>query len=300
VPRWWNQVKLPLAKLDDPEGASLARDLPPVVDAHVHVFPDRMLEAVYRWFDQHAWQIRYKLLAEQIASFLFARGVSRVVALHYAHKPGMARGLNRFVAELAAKDPRILGLATVFPGEEGAKEILEEAFALGLKGVKLHCHVQCFSPDAAALNEVYETCARHNKTLVMHAGREPALPQYPCDPYQLCAVERVEHVLRDHPRLKLCVAHLGGDEFEGYDRLMRRFPNLWLDTTIALSEFLPLPEPPWRMVKDHAHRITYGSDFPILPFAWDRELRRFGKLGLSDDERARVLGQNALALFDAE
>jgi predicted TIM-barrel fold metal-dependent hydrolase len=298
LPRWWEKVTLPLPLLNDEEGAKVAADLPPVVDAHVHVFPDRVLEAIYRWFDKNAWPIRYKLLAEEIAQSLFSRGVSRVVALHYAHKPGMARALNRFVAELQQKDPRILGLATVYPGEEGAKEILEEAFALGLHGVKLHCHVQCFAPDAEALQTVYETCARANKALVMHAGREPALPQYPCDPYELCAVERVENVLRDHPALKLCVAHLGGDEFEGYERLLRRFDHLWLDTTIALADYLPfLPPPPKRMIVDHTHRILYGSDYPILPFAWDRELRKLSAFGLDDDGRARVLGQNALALF---
>ena len=301
VPRWSQQVKLPLPALNDPEGDAVARDLPPVVDAHVHVFPDRVLESLYRWFDANAWPIRYKLLAEQICAHLFAKGLSRVVVLHYAHKAGMARGLNRFVAALAATDPRIIGLATVFPGEEGAREILEEAFALGLSGVKLHCHVQCFAPDAKELHEIYETCARHGRALVMHAGREPALPNYPCDPYALCAVERVEHVLRDHPTLKLCVAHLGGDEFEGYERLLRRFDHLWLDTTIALADYLPfLPPPPERMVLDHADRILYGSDFPILPFAWDRELRKIATLGLGPDDLARVLGQNAVSLFTGE
>ena len=105
-------------------------------------------------------------------------------------------------------------------------------------------------------------------------------------------------MLRDHPTLKLCVPHLGADEFDGYERLLERHDNLWLDTTMALADYLPnLPPPPRSMILDHPHRILYGSDFPIIPFAWDRELRKLAGFGLSDDGRSRVLGQNALALF---
>ena len=37
------------------------------------------------------------------------------------------------------------------PGEPDARGILERGFAMGLRGVKLHCHVQCFAPDDEAL-----------------------------------------------------------------------------------------------------------------------------------------------------
>jgi hypothetical protein len=31
-----------------------------IVDAHVHLHPDRLAEAIRRWFDTHAWDIRYR------------------------------------------------------------------------------------------------------------------------------------------------------------------------------------------------------------------------------------------------
>jgi hypothetical protein len=174
---WWMMRHFQgkaIAALNDEEGARLPLSLPPVVDAHVHLFPDRVFESVWRWFDTHGWPIRYKLKTPETLEFLFSRGVTKVVALHYAHKPGMARMLNEYVAALAAKDSRIIGLATVLPGEPGAREILKEAFASGLRGVKLHCHVQCFAPDAPELHEIYEACVEADVPLVMHAGREPA------------------------------------------------------------------------------------------------------------------------------
>ncbi|WP_407653891.1 amidohydrolase family protein [Archangium lipolyticum] len=287
---------MPLPALDDEEGPRLPEGLPPVVDAHVHLFPDPVFEAVWRWFEQYGWPIRYKLHTPRVVSFLLSRGVSRVVALHYAHKPGMARFLNTYVAEVARAEPRVWGLATVLPGEEGAAEILAEAFEAGLKGVKLHCHVQCFAPDAPELHEVYAACARAGRPLVMHAGREPASPHYKCDVHALCSAERVERVLKDHPGLKLCVPHLGADEFGAYERLLERHDNLWLDTTMMLSGYFPMPLPR-RLLEVRPERILYGTDFPNLPYAWDREVKQLLALKLGDEVEAGILGRNALQLF---
>lgn len=291
-------MSLPLPALHDEEGPRLPVSLPPVVDAHVHLFPDRVFESVWRWFDTHGWPIRYKLKTPDTLDFLFSRGVSKIVALHYSHKPGMARVLNDYVAELAARDPRIIGLATVLPGEPGARDALRDAFAKGLKGVKLHCHVQCFAPDAPELHEIYEACVEANVPLVMHAGREPASPAYKCDVYALCGAERVERVLTAHPKLKLCVPHLGADEFDGYTRLLERHDSLWLDTTMIAAGYFPI-DVPRRIFEVRPERILYGTDFPNLPYAWDRELRHLVKMKFSDDVEAGLLGQNALRLFDA-
>src|SRR5512146_2663692 len=105
----------PLPALHDPEGARVPDGLPPVWDAHVHLFPDRLAEAVRAWFDRHGWPIRYRESAPATLAYLLDRGVARAVGLPYAHKPGMARALNAFVAALARGEPRLLAGATVFP-----------------------------------------------------------------------------------------------------------------------------------------------------------------------------------------
>jgi len=99
-------MKLPLPALNDEEGPRLPELLPPVVDAHVHLFPDPMFEAIWKWFDTYGWPVRYKLKTPQTLEFLFSRGVTRVVALLYSHKPGMARALNQYMAQVAAQDAR--------------------------------------------------------------------------------------------------------------------------------------------------------------------------------------------------
>jgi uncharacterized protein len=287
----------PLPAVGDPEGERVPEGLPFVVDAHVHLFPDRLFEAVWAWFDRHGWPIRYRLHTPRTLEFLLSRGIGHVVALHYAHKPGIARGLNEYMAQLSASEPRVTALATVLPGEPDARAILDEAFALGLGGVKLHCHVQCFAPDAPEAHEVYAASAEHGKPLVLHAGREPKSPAYRCDPHELCSAERVERVLRDHPRLKLCVPHLGADELDAYGRLLERYDNLWLDTTMAVAGYLPGGPDPWPLVRLRPERMMYGTDFPNIPYAWDRELRRIVAAGLPEAALEWILGRTAAELF---
>jgi len=100
--------------LDDLEGKRLPECFPTVTDAHVHLFPDRVFKAIWRWFDQFAWPIRYKLTSPQIIEFLISRGLNRILGLHYAHKPGMARELNAYMAELCREYPQIIGTRPPF------------------------------------------------------------------------------------------------------------------------------------------------------------------------------------------
>src|SRR5690606_599365 len=134
----------------------------------------------------------------------------------------------------------------------------------------------CFAPDAPELAEIYETCILHDKPLVMHAGREPKSAGYRCDPHALCHVDRTEEVLRSYPKLRLAVPHLGADELDGYARLLERYDNLWLDTTMALAGYFPDTPRAFAMLEARPERMMYGTDFPTLPYAWDRELRRLG------------------------
>ena len=43
--------------------------------------------------------------------------------------------------------------------------------------------------------------------------------------------------------------------------------------------------------------FIFGTDFPNLPFAWDRELKAVLSAGLDDAQRDAILYGNAAALF---
>jgi hypothetical protein len=290
-------LKPNLPGIDDEEGETIPEGLPLVVDAHVHIFPGDIFSAIWAWFDKNAWPIRYRLSGSRVLAYLLSRGVGHVVALQYAHKPGISRTLNRYMMKKCSEFPdRVTGMAAVFPGEENVEKILKEAFAGGLKGVKLHAHVQCFDMNAEEMDVIYDLCESEQKPIVMHVGREPKSGAYRCDPYEICSVGKLERVLQAFPKLRICVPHLGFDEISAYRKLIEKYDNLWLDTTMVLTDYFPIEEA-IELGSYRADRIMYGSDFPNIPYAWDRELKCLKKSGLLRENLEWILGKSAADFF---
>ncbi|GAC1352773.1 MAG: amidohydrolase family protein [Polyangiales bacterium] len=287
--------------IDDEEGAHVPIATATggeIIDTHVHIFPSRVFEAIWRWFDAHAWSIRYRFHTEQVVEFLKAKGISAMVALHYSHKPGMAQFLNAYAAEAArAHRDFVWALGTVLPGEPGAADIVRQALGpLGLRGIKLHCHVQKIAADDPRMDEIYAACVDAGKPVLIHAGREPCSSAYGVDTHALCQAARIENVLQRFPTLRLVVPHLGADEYDGYASLLTKYEHLYLDTTMAVAGYIT-KEVPYDMIVRHADRLLYGTDFPNLPFAWDRELQRLVTLPLELAPKRALFSGNARRLF---
>jgi predicted TIM-barrel fold metal-dependent hydrolase len=286
----------PLPSLNDEEGYWVPDGLPFLVDAHVHLFPAELFKAIWQWFAQFGWPIRYQMKSDILIRFLLSKGIDHIVALQYAHKPGAARELNRYMSGICGRYREVTGMATVFPGEPDSGDILKEAFDMGLSGVKLHSHVQCFDMDSDGMHVIYGICSDFQKPLIMHVGREPKSPAYACDPYEFCRADKLEKVIKSYPSLRVCVPHLGMDEFETYGHLIEKYDNLWLDTTMTLAEYLPMDFFP-QLEKMRLERIMFGTDFPNIPYAWDRELKRLIKEKLPEMSMERILGLNAVEFY---
>ena len=96
-------LKSTLSYLNEPEGELIPYGLPHVIDSHVHIFPEWVFSAVHKWFDNYAWKIKYRHTSKEIVRFLLGRGIRHIVALQYAHKPGIARQLNDHMIEICQK-----------------------------------------------------------------------------------------------------------------------------------------------------------------------------------------------------
>jgi hypothetical protein len=205
--------------------------------------------------------------------------------------------LNQHMVESCRDFPgKVTGMAAVFPGEENAEGILKEAFGQGLMGVKLHAHVQCFDMNAKEMDVIYDVCESEQKPMVMHVGREPKSVAYRCDPYEICSAEKLEHVIKNFPRLRICVPHLGFDEIGAYRNLTEKYDTLWLDTTMMLADYFPIREPV-NLNTYRSDRVMYGSDFPNIPYAWDRELKWLRNSGLPQEKLEWILGKSAADFF---
>jgi predicted TIM-barrel fold metal-dependent hydrolase len=289
-----------MPSVDDQEGSTVPADLPLIIDAHVHIFPNSIFSAIWQWFDENAWPIRYQISSSRVLEFLLSHGINHIIALQYAHKPGIARNLNRYMSEKCREyNNRVTGMATVFPGESDAEEILQEAFDSGLGGLKLHAHVQCFDMNSEPMNRLYECCRMNRKPILMHVGREPRSTAYRCDPYQICSADKLERILTQFPELKICVPHLGFDEIGSYRKLIGKYDNLWLDTAMVITDYFPMEE---KIHIGHyrSDRVMYGSDFPSIPYAWDRELKKLEEADISHDVLEKILYKNAFEFFNLD
>ena len=146
--------------------------------------------------------------------------------------------------------------------------------------------------NADHMNLLYDICQSNNKPIIMHVGREPKSTAYLCDPYKICSAEKLERVLQNFPKLRICVPHFGFNEISAYKKLIEKYDNLWLDTTMILSGYFPI-EDTIELDSFRIDRIMYGSDFPNIPYAWDRELKWLKTSGLSQENLEWVLNKSA-------
>ncbi len=79
--------------------------------------------------------------------------------------------------------------------------------------------------------------------------------------------------------------------------MIEKYDNLWLDTTMAITDYFQLEE---KVDLSHyrSDRIMYGSDFPNIPYAWDRELKVLKEENISRDALEKILFKNASDFFD--
>ncbi len=270
----------------------------PIIDSHVHVFPPGLAEAVLRWFHEHAWRFRYQGRAEDLIQGLFQEGLSGAVLMGYSHRPGMAEALNEFTAAMVRRFPNTAGLAAVHPQDSDPRGILRRAIGdLGLRGVKLHCHVIKIAPDDPVMFPVYEAVMEHGAILTIHAGREPASPAYGTDVRGISGAERTERVLRRYPDLKVIVPHMGIDETDAFLSLVDEFENLYLDSAMILAGYFDMPPLNREKILRYADRILYGSDYPHIPYEMDREVKALLSLGLGEEATRKILCDNAARLF---
>ena len=270
----------------------------PIIDAHVHVFPDRLAMAVRQWFAAHAWEFVPRGRTDDLLRDLFAAGAAGLVLMPYAHRPGMAEGLNNFTADLVKKFDRTRGLAAIHPHDQNQRDLVDRAInQLGLCGVKLHCHVQKTAPDDPVLFPLYEALIEFNGILNIHAGREPASEAYGINVHEISGTARLANVLDRYPELTIIVPHLCWDEPDELFSLMDGYPNLFTDTAMILADFFPVNLDREKLIK-YADRILYGTDYPHIPYPVETEIQALLSLNLGESASRKIFHENAAMLFN--
>jgi len=262
------------------------------IDVHVHLHPERLARAIQDVFARDGWHAHHPWDPRAVADSLAAHGVERFCFFSYAHKPGIARSLNAWIAETARLLPAGIPVGTVHAGDDDVLAIADEAMDAGLAGFKFHLSVQRFRADDARLMPLYERVAERGRFLVVHAGTMPYRDAF-------TGIDGFRGVMRRFPSLRVIVAHLGCFDTEAFLALADECPNLYLDTTMALT---PLSDRflggdadtiPTEWLLRYQDRIMLGSDFPLIPYAYEEERSFVARRSLPEAVARKILYENA-------
>ncbi|MDQ2755347.1 MAG: amidohydrolase [Actinomycetota bacterium] len=276
-----------------------ALGLPGLADIHVHFLPEPMLAKVWSYFDDaernygRAWPVHYRLPEDERLARVRAFGLRGVPSLTYPHKPGMARWLNDWCTDFAARVPDAVHSATLYP-EDDVASYVASALAAGARLFKMHVQVGVFTPDDPRLDGAWARLEQAQVPVVLHAGSAPK-------PGLHTGPAPVARVLRRFPRLVLVIAHLGMSEYHAFADLAEAHEGVHLDTTMAgtdyVETFAPMPPDYVRRLAGLRDRIVLGSDFPNIPYPYAHQLQALDRLGHGDDWLRAVLWTNGARLM---
>lgn len=175
----------------------------------------------------------------------------------------------------------------VAPGEPGRADLdWVEAHADRITGLKIHPSLSRHRVTADGFAPALELAEARGMVVVVHCGRWQEMASY------RFAVEAA----RRHPRARFLLAHAGGDTpplATGAAELVRaeRADNVWFDFS-GLREY-------WVIERNvellGADRYLFASDYNLAhPRMYIGAVRG---MRLTDEQRRRILGENAQALF---
>ena len=262
-----------------------------IIDFHTHAFNPKIADKAIAQLEANAgFPPLTRGRTEQLIDRMDEWGVDKSVLLSIATKPTQQKVVNNWAAKIDKCEPRLIAFGSVHPDAEDRYEEAERIKKLGLHGIKLHPDYQRFMVDDPRVDELYSFIEELGLPVIFHAGFDVVSPEL-----IHCPPERALKLIKRHPKLKIVLAHLGGNERwqEVYDILAGVGEEVYFDTsfTSACPDSLMLS-----IIRKHgADRILFGSDCP-----WDSAAliaEKLLRIDLTDDERDLIFSKNALALL---
>lgn len=242
-----------------------------IVDPHLHVDDIPAL----------GWELD---VSECIARMDEA-GIERGVIMTIVDAPEVNPQALELIAEACARYPgRLDAFARIHPwyGDRAA-DLLERAFGLGFKGLKLHPVSTLAHPSGEETLRLIRIAAAHGAPTLFHCADEPMATPLAV----ACAAAAC-------PDATIILGHMGG-YFHGEEAIAvaERLPNVVLE-----SSAMPYPAKIREAVERiGAERVLYASDGPACSPRIEIEKVRLA--GLDPEAERLVFADNALRLLEA-
>jgi predicted TIM-barrel fold metal-dependent hydrolase len=205
------------------------------------------------------------------------------------------RNNNDWVIAAAAKDPKLLPIATVHPYDgDAALTELQRVAARGIKVLKIHPHTQKFDvADPRVLALVKRAGELDVIVLMDNASILPG------------DCEKLFNLALAAPKTKFIFAHLGAMNFRFWNILAAARTaeglfgdNIYFDlsATVAMVADSPIEDEfVWTIRNVGVDHVLFGSDYPQFSVA--RNVTALEHLGLTAAEKAAIRYENARKLF---
>ncbi len=262
-----------------------------ILDAHCHIYPDKIAEKAAE-ATGHFYGIEMDLDGKVSTLLLEGEkaGITHFLIQSVATTPKQVSSINRFISESVSKSSgKMTGFGTMHPESDDPERDFAELLELGLRGVKLHPDIQGFKIDDFRMLKIYELCEKYKLPVLMHCGDKR---------YDNSNPNRIVPILDIYTDLIMIGAHFGGySVWEDAVSKLSGYENFYIDTSSSLFEVTP--EKAREYINAYgADRVMFGTDYPM--WSPKEELKRFMKIDLSEEEREKILYDNAAKLLGIE
>ncbi|HZK85102.1 MAG TPA: amidohydrolase family protein [Desulfosporosinus sp.] len=265
-----------------------------ICDAHIHLFPDRLMEAILNWFVQQGWTMPYRQPVEELLNYLENIGVTSAFVLGYVHKKDMSAGINLWLKDLCHNHPWLHPFAALHQEDYELESILSQALdEWDFPGVKIHTFVQEIAVNDGRLWPMYRMLSDRRKGLILHLSGMPIESPY-------TRVEPLGEVLRSFPNLKVTIAHMGlPNDFSLAVEFAANYSNVYLDTAFIFGNpRFPVQDKWLKAIEANPTKFMFGTDFPIMDYSPCNALQALKQLPLTEEIKTMLLWDNAMIFLN--
>lgn len=279
-----------------------------IIDCHTHIFPDevrknreafcqkdRGFASIYR--DPKAKMVG----VEELIASMDEAGVSKSVICGFPWKePEFCSLHNQYLFESASRYPGrlIVFILLHFSDPEWSSLELDRGIKGGAKGVGeiAFYDEEMTDRDVERMGPIFKEMGKKKIPLLLHANEQVGHP-YPGK--GRTPLEVFYRFALAFPSLRILLAHWGGGLpfYELMPEVAKAMENVYYDT--AASPFL-YSKKIYGVLREIVgiEKILFGSDFPLV--SPKRYFQEMEEVGLTEEDRAKILGLNFLKFFLSE
>jgi len=256
------------------EGKALAADV--IVDAHAHNGID---ESIISNSGPGGMVAAMDRIGVDVACISCSQGITGAdVSI-----------MNDLMVETVKAFPkRFIGYTRVDPNypDQMEQELELRYEQAGIRHVKLHPIGQNYPVTGRNYGPAWEFARKHQSIVLVHSSIG----------HPMCSPKMFDEIAEKYPDIGVIIGHSGNDK-DGYREAIEvalKRKNIWLETSGWCMTSLGALE--YVVEKVGADRILFGTDFAFigLPF----QLGAIAYAKIPDEEKRRIMGLNAVELFD--